>query len=518
MSVTTEKVSVPAVYIDKSIYNVDGWPKQKKFHESWAKYRLQVGGFGSGKSRPLLWEGIFHALDYPGSNSIILRKTIPDLKRTVIDKFLADVPKHLYRFYNQSDHIIYFHPDPITKKESKLYLAACEREEEVGKFLSTEYVYIGFEELGEFGFSVWDAMAGRNRCPIPGSRSCMAGATNPMGVGWGWIKKLWVDKKPFGAMDPAKYKASDYELIHSTVDDNPIYSNDREYIDRLEGSPLRDIIRWGKLDLVTGNYFDNWDPTRHVKLSSRFKFEKWQPIWIGWDYGFGHFAAVEFFTKAIIFDLKGMPKMVNVSIGELVLEEKTPKEQAEAILLSIPLELRERVESVHFSWERFHRTTSNFTVADEVGEILSAGGLPRPTPSNNDRVAGWMKMYSLLDTDDWYLLEDGALLQAPATAPTILAESLPLLERNKKKLEDVLKPPGVSLPDDVGDAARYGIAGTLLDEEDKPEEVKTKEEAEKIKDPMARHIFRMRDYYNKKKAENQVGTRHVPTWQKNLER
>ena len=59
------------------------WPHQKAFHCSPAKFRLQVGGFGSGKSRPLLYEAIFHALEYPGSNSVILRKTMPDLKRTV---------------------------------------------------------------------------------------------------------------------------------------------------------------------------------------------------------------------------------------------------------------------------------------------------------------------------------------------------------------------------------------------------------------------------------------------------
>src|SRR5262252_5807811 len=93
------------------------WPKQKLFHRCYAKFRLQVGSFGSGKSRPLLMEAILYCQQIPGSNSIILRKTIPDLKRTVIDKFLSDIPKGVYErgsqeegTYNQSDHIVYFPP------------------------------------------------------------------------------------------------------------------------------------------------------------------------------------------------------------------------------------------------------------------------------------------------------------------------------------------------------------------------------------------------------------------------
>ena len=164
--------------------------KQRIFHQCGARFRLEIGGYGSGKSLAMLWEAFIHGLEYPGSNSLILRKTIPDLKRTVVDKFLSVIPREAYQTYNHTDHIVYFHPDPKTGQQSKLYLSACERDADVGKFLSTEYVFIGFEELGEFSFAVWDALAGRNRCPIPGSRACMVGVTNPMGIGWSWIKKL----------------------------------------------------------------------------------------------------------------------------------------------------------------------------------------------------------------------------------------------------------------------------------------------------------------------------------------
>jgi len=485
-------------------------------------------------------EAVFHALEYPGSNSIILRKTIPDMKRTVIDKFLADVPRWVYEFYHQGDHIVYFHPQPEigldgkpTGKmlQSKLFFGACEREQDVGKYLSTEYVFIGFEELGEFSFAIWDALAGRNRCPIPGARATMGGATNPMGIGWSWIKKLWKDHKPVQGMDADKYNPADYEFFHSTVDQNPIYAQDTEYIATLEKSPLRDKIRWGNMDSVSGQFFDNWEPKRHVRPASDFHFEDWQPVWIGYDYGFGHFASIVFMTKALLkprWDGE-KPRMVNVVIQELWMQEKTPEFQTNALVSSIPRfqERREiaagesffeedqakfersqegyrwNISSIHFSWERFNRTVSNRTVADEVGDILAAAGLPRPTRSNTDRIAGWQKVYSLLDSDELFVLN----------TCTAVAEAIPMLVRDPIHLEDVQKPKGVSLNDDLGDALRYAVAGALLDPEDKPEHIKKREKYAAITDPMRRAAVMYKDY-NLERAKERRPQKPitVPTW------
>lgn len=524
------------------------WPKQTLFHESSARFRLQVGSYGSGKSRPLLWEALFNAIEFPGSNSILLRKTMPDLKRTVIDKFESDVPEEMYASYHQTDHIVYFHPvkvdvrdsvtgeyilDPATGQrmqevvQSKLYFGACEKETDVGKYLSTEFVYIGFEELGEFPFAIWDALEGRNRCPIFGARACMAAATNPMGIGWGWIKRMWVDHLPARGMDEDKFDASQYEYFHSTVDDNPIYAKDKEYIQTLEKSPLRDKIRWGKLDTVSGNYFDNFEPLRHVRPASDFIFQAWQPVWIGWDYGFGHYACITFWTKAILKPRweGAAPKVVNVCIREIILEENTPEEQTAALIASIPRlknpdgtdgGYAESIESIHFSWERFNRTVSNRTVADEITELLMAAGLPGVTRSNTDRVAGWTKLYSLLDSDDIFFLKaDGFHRGCP-----ILAESLPLLVRGdgiKVSLEDVVKPPGKSLEDDIGDSCRMAIAGVLLDEGEKPRDVKLREKLAGISDPMRRHVEQYKDYIEQTRPRPKQAGRIVPSWTKRVQ-
>lgn len=501
-------------------------------------------------------EAIFHAIEYPGSNSVLLRKTMPDLKRTVLDKFEADVPKALYErgsqergTYNKSDHIVYFPPvlcddydaetgEPILDgktgeiakvwRQSKLYFGACERIADVGKYLSTEFVFIGFEELGEFPYLIYDALEGRNRCTIPGSVPCMAGATNPMGVGWGWIKRLWVDHKPAHGMDPEKYNANDYQFVHSTVDDNPILIKDQKYVESLEKSPLRDKIRWGNIETVSGQYFENFEPGRHVLPKSAFVFQKWQPVWVGWDYGFGHFAVITFWTKALLkprFEGE-KPRMVNVLLKERILERTTPEDQAVALDLSIPRSIDEHgvdkghaweVDAIYFSWERFIAHTRNkegdeISIALNVGDILSARGLPRPSRAGTDRVAGWTRMYSLFDTDEMFLLEG----ECPNCA-----EAIPLLVRGDgvtTNLEDVVKPKGASLVDDCGDSMRYAVAGALLDAADKPKEELLREKLSGIKDDFTRSVVGYREY-NLEQArlkKSHGGNKVIPSWQRRI--
>jgi hypothetical protein len=340
----------------------------------------------------------------------------------------------------------------------------------------------------------------------------MVGVTNPMGIGWSWIKKLWVDKKPFAGMDADLYDPAEYEYIHSTVDDNPVYAQNKEYIRTLETSPNRDRIRWGKLDAVSGQYFENWDPTRHLRFKEEFIFQPWQPYWVGWDYGFGHYAYMNFMTKALFKDpaRDNMVRTVNVTVREIVLQKHTPADQTHALIAAIPRDgdggYLWNIEQIHFSWERFIKTVGDFTVADEVSAILQSAGLPAVTRSNTDRIAGWQKMYDLLDRDEWFILTD---------CP-ILADSIPLLVRGNgtnAPIEDVVKPKGISLVDDVGDGSRYAIAGALLDEEEKPADVKLKERLAAIKDPMARFVASYKAY-NEQQAADRQGTKplSLPTW------
>jgi len=550
-------------------------PHQELFHTNPAKYRLQVGGFGSGKSRPLIWEGVFHCLEYPGTESIILRTKFVDLELTVINKFKQWIPREIYDRYDEEERVVYFHRqrrrrynedgwihrsklkgcakrthgvDCFDQRltytnqceycqdfeivQSKLHFGACNLDKDVNKYLSTEFVYIGFEEMGEFTFPIFDALCNRNRCTYPGSRPCVAGATNPMGRGWPFIKRLFVDKKPMREMDAEFYSPGDYSYIHSTVEDNPYQFKDKEYVRKLLASPNRQKVYYGDIKTVSGNYFGEvFDPERHIQPRSAFKFLNYQSFVIGWDYGFGHYAVILWLTKAILHPQEKWgwlkPRTVNVFTRELVLREKEPKDQVDALISAIPVErdehgevigFTEQVDSIHFSWERFNRTTSQYTVAQEVTDLLATRNLPHVTSSNHvERIAGWTKMHGAFQEDELFLL---AVEQGTNQGCPCLQEAIPALIRGDGvtvSMEDVVKPKGLSLNDDCGDAARYAIAGLLIEPDQKPANQKRQEEIAAIQDPMARAVAAYTQYNKDREAERRPQKEIiVPSWTRKI--
>ena len=363
----------------------------------------------------------------------------------------------------------------------------------------------------------------------------MAGATNPMEIGWGWIKRLWVDHLPAFGMEKDLYEPKDYEYFHSTVEDNPIYRNDVEYVNQLKRSPLRDRIYAGKLDAVSGQFFDNWLPEVHIKKRDAFLWDERQPVWIGWDYGFGHFACVTFWTKAILkprFEGE-KPRVVNVTIKEIVMNGTDPdklivEEQAQKIIEVIPkvtaddghfIGFRWNIAEIYFSWERFIENTKNkrgdvTSIAQQANEVLQDIGLPPVTRSSTDRVAGFGKMYSMLDASEWFILGE--------ECPT-LADSIPLLVRGdgvKVNAEDVVKPKGLSIEDDIADSARYAVAGFLIAPREESKEEKLKKEIDQIEDPMRKHMHAYRAWLeeNRQKPQTGSGEKIIPRWMQQLRR
>src|SRR6204780_1347679 len=89
------------------------------------------------------------------------------------------------------------------------------------------------------------------------------------------------------------------------------------------------------------------------------------------------------------------------------------------------------------------RRTDEASIADQMGDIFAAAGLPRPIPADNDRVGGWMLMYQMLDAGEWLLTENCVEL----------IRTIPNLVRDPARVEDIEKMDG----DDPADAAGYGL-------------------------------------------------------------
>jgi len=430
------------------------FPRQKEFHESGAKYRLFGGAAGPGKTKALLFEAIGQALETDGSDTLLLRRTYPELEASLLTHFRRDVPRKFYKSYNEAKHLVTW------KNGSTTRFGYCRNESDVYQYQGAEFLFIGIDELTHFTLKQWQFLTSRNRCPIPGSVCNMAGATNPGNIGHAWVKSLWVDKvPPAGFERPELYDHTEYDFIRAKLEDNPIFVDDVSYRRTLEALPehLRRAFLDGDWNVFAGQYFDVFELGRHTARPEEFRLEPWWPRWISIDWGFQHPSAVYWhcavpgrtgarevnfaprdpaFTAPACDDDAGCI----VTYREFVQPGLSPRMLGQAIAERTG---RERITEIFLSPDAFAHRTAEASIAEQLSEIFTVNGLPRPAPADDDRIGGWQLMYQLLESDSWVITDNCAKL----------IECLPHLVRDERRSEDIRKLDG----DDPADAARYGL-------------------------------------------------------------
>ncbi|MGB8476476.1 MAG: hypothetical protein WCE61_20540 [Candidatus Acidiferrum sp.] len=419
------------------------FPRQRQFHESKAKYRLFGGAAGPGKTKALLWEAILQAADVPGSDTLLLRRTYPELESSLLAYFRRDVPRHFYKKYNESKHVVTWLNGSTTR------FGYCRSENDVYRYQGAEFLFIGLDELTHFTLKQWQFLTSRNRCPIKfyvqGENRgkavvpSMAGATNPGNIGHAWVKALWVDHKaPAGFDQSSLYDERDYEFIQARLEDNPIYAHDADYRRTLETLPehLRRAFLDGDWNVFAGQYFDIFDYGRHTARPEEIRLEAWWPRWVSIDWGFQHPSAVYWHCAV---PSTGNPARI-VTYREFVQNGLSPRMLAQGIAERSG---RENIREVFLSPDAFAHRTAETSIAEQLGEVLMVNGLPRPAPADDDRVGGWQFMYQLLETNAWVITENC----------NELIQCIPTLVRDNVRHEDIRKMDG----DDPADSARYGL-------------------------------------------------------------
>ncbi|HKF53141.1 MAG TPA: phage terminase large subunit [Candidatus Acidoferrales bacterium] len=471
------------------------FPKQEEFHHCNAKYRLFGGSAGPGKSKALLMEAVLQAHRFSYVNTLLLRRTFPELEGSLLLYFRRDVPRELYLSFNESKHTVTWRNGSTTR------FGHAQSENDIYKYQSSEFLFIGIDELTHFTLRQWQFLTSRNRCPVRNSFCNMAGATNPGNIGHAWVKSLFIDKQAAPGMEPREYDPSEYAFISARVWDNPIYANDSSYLKSLNQLP--DFYRRAFLDgdwsVFAGQYFTNFDPSRTVVRAGTVNTAEWWPRWISIDWGFEHPAAVYWHTQSPISIFQAMeeqrhrlsesqardcgigPSAKNVAVPkagdaafssppmraalpvvdaaapssssapstityrEFIAQHLSPRVLAAQIIeRSRARDGRaEKIDAVYLSPDAFARRTDEASIAEQMGDILHSAGLPRPVPADNDRIGGWMLMYQMLDGDEWVIAD---------SCPELI-RTLPELVRDTANVEDIAKRDG----DDAADAARYGL-------------------------------------------------------------
>src|SRR5260370_25270486 len=168
----------------------DPFDRQKIFQNSRAKYRLFGGAAGPGKTKALLWEAIRQAHKVDRCDTLLLRRTYPELESSLLAYFRRDVRRELYKSYNESKHLVTWTNGSTTR------FGYCRNENDGYQYQGAEFLFIGIDELTHFTLKQWQFLTSRNRCPIPEYTDCdskgknvipcMAAGTNSGNIWHAW--------------------------------------------------------------------------------------------------------------------------------------------------------------------------------------------------------------------------------------------------------------------------------------------------------------------------------------------
>lgn len=239
------------------------YPKQIEFFCSTAKYTAYGGARGGGKSWSARTKAILLALNYPGIQILLLRRTLSELRenhvvplRRILRTELKEGRIATYK--DQSKEFIF-------PNGSRIVLGYCANEADVLQYQGQAYDVIFLEEATQFTEFQFQALTENNRasgmCKVAFS-SRMYFTANPGGVGHMWFKRLFIDREYRNGE-----RAEDYNFIQALVYDNEyLMKNDPSYVRTLENLPeeRKKAMLYGDWNVFEGQYFGEFRSDIHT--------------------------------------------------------------------------------------------------------------------------------------------------------------------------------------------------------------------------------------------------------------
>lgn len=229
------------------------FPRQAAFHACVADEVLFGGAAGPGKSLALLVEMFAQAVEVPGNDVILYRRTFPQLSRTLIRWSLEGAPGlgRPGRFprevatYNEGRKVWTF------AHGSRLEFAHVAHERAIYDYQGPGYGGAGVDELTEWSEGMYRFLLRLLRSTVPGVWPRLRATANPIGPGYAFVRARFVQPVLDGrarADEVWRPAPSDEDpqpmsraYIPARHGDNPALSlNDPGYTGRLAQLPARE--------------------------------------------------------------------------------------------------------------------------------------------------------------------------------------------------------------------------------------------------------------------------------------
>lgn len=360
-------------------------PKQAAFHKCKADVVLFGGSAGPGKTTALLWEAFMQCLESPGNHGILMRRSYPELEKSLILESLKLFPREICK-YNEIKHRWTF---KTRGSDSHLDFGFCKVESDVYTHQSAQYGFLGIDELTHWSYFQFSYLMSRVRTASPDIWPRIRCASNPGNIGHGWVKEYFgITKYPQGiSFKPPPCEEDPQPLsrcfIQARVTDNPhLMLNDPTYISRLQllPPPQRRMLLEGDWSSFAGKFFTEVSPDHFCQpMEIPQHWRKWRCV----DYGF----TAPFCCLWIAQDPSDLMYYV---YKELYMTGLRDAEQAQWI------------KRTTFPGEHIEYTVCDPSMGAKRG---GTGSSPQENyaaedvilvPGNNQRVNGWMSVRNLL--------------------------------------------------------------------------------------------------------------------------
>lgn len=504
------------------------------------------GGRGAAKSSGLDRVALALMMDEPGVVIALVMRTSAQVRKYHIEPILRTWPDLTDYYAIQKGKLKL--PTKIDSKGSveawsELDIGYAENYQGVENFFrSGNYKYVIVDQAEQFSKKELEEI--KKACRWPGGGAKMLLSFNMGGIGIDFLRKIFHTKEYNERQRPVDYvflKVNPWDNVYWVIDalvtdgltESDYYSwtdaqrmayaaSRGEYTRGLNSED--DVIRardwFGSWESLEGAYFGKVFGSQAVINASQFGqlVKPWWKRWMSGDWGFGHYTSYYWHARGKVEPedaLRVLGIQTNKPISAVItyrewlgtgmaesevantLVSLSDEQERGKVPYNTAFGLAEKVKSLYFSPDAFEpsiKRSGQNSIANELGKVLRAGGLPEPSKANNARVSGWRAMYGLLsNTKRVFSGQDADSVWLIADNCTELIKAIPLAMRDPKNIEDVIKTDAgeAKIEQDALDGARYGILCREVTDNAETQESKNQSVLDKCPTPNDKYLYSM---------------------------
>lgn len=410
--------------------------RQTQFHIAVADEKIYGGAAGGGKTAALAAEAITLALEYPGLPIDCFRRTIPEVEAT----FYVEIMRQMGA-YIDAGHA-YYKGDKrrfVFKNGSIIRLNYCDNDADVYRYQGREMPVIIIDELTQFPQAWIEYLKTRNRTANESWPVMFLAATNPGGIGHGYVKRKYIDVVPPNTVYEDPISGITQIFIPAKLTDHVSEAFKRSYgrqLDAITDLQLRGALRDGDWDTFAGQVFVEWMYDKHV--IEPFTIPDHWTRWRSMDYG-NH--------NTTLWHALDPETEHEYVYREYRTDTFMPiKDKAKHTLM---LEQGENV-AFGFADPAIWKGAADHNTGKTVAQLYEENGV-KWMPANNDRVAGLAIVH-----DSFAIMPDGKAKTRFFSTCLNSIRTIPALPYDPIKTDDV----DTKADDHDYDAYRYGKMGS----------------------------------------------------------